>query len=80
MSDDSRNPFSELTRELERRGKEIASQDAPVGSVIKDLIDLFAEGDRRFAEMLANRQGTAPVDFQLFYRLKAELDRRLLKP
>ena len=78
MSEGRKNPYSELMRKLEGRMKEIASQDVPIGRCIKNLMDLFAEGDQRFAAMLANRQGTTPADFESLYRLKAELEQRLI--
>jgi hypothetical protein len=80
MSDGPKNPYSELMRELEMRGKEIASQDVPVGRKVHDLMALVAEGEQRFAELPANRQGGIPDDLESLYEQKAELDRKLLGP
>jgi hypothetical protein len=81
MSEGPQNPYSELMQELERRGEELVASASPHGvkrELVEKLVSLVAEGEQRFAELLATRQGALPSDVESLYRQKAELDRRLL--
>ena len=81
MSDDKNDSYAELAQEIQRRGEEIFasySTQAEYYAIPEKIIALVAEGERRFAELLATRQGTVPADFDLLYKLKSDLDRRLL--
>ena len=81
MSEAPKNPYSELTQEIQRRGEEIFSNISTRADELalgERITSLVAEGERRFAEMLASGQGTLPSDFKSLYEQKAELDRKLL--
>jgi hypothetical protein len=80
MSDKPQNPYSELMQETQRRVKELAVAGCPPSwspqaiEWCEAFSAVLAEYERRFVDLLANRQGTIMPDFDVLYRRKAELD------
>ena len=80
MSDKLKNPYSELTQEIQQRLNELAGDGCPPGwspqamEWCESLQALFADYERRFVDLLVNRQGTIVPDFGDLYKRKAELD------
>ncbi len=78
MGDKPANPFDELWSEYKQRGLEVLGKgDCDWGAQLCALID---EYERRFTELLANRQGSVPPDYSALYARKAALDLKLQEP